>query len=53
MPPDAAVVERIRQRCHNALTSQPTCEPRGNGWWFLAAAVYLVTAIVQAMAFLS
>ena len=53
MPPDARATERIRQRCHSALTSQPKRETRGNGWWFVAAAAYLLTAIVQALAFLS
>ena len=53
MTPDARVTGRIRQRCHGALTSQPKRETRGNEWWFVAAAAYLVTAIVQALAFLS
>ena len=53
MPPDARASERIRQRCHAALTAQPQREPRGDGWLFAAAAAYLLTAIVQAMAFLS
>ena len=53
MPPGAPASERIRQRCHAALTAQPKREPRGNGWWFLAAAAYLLTAIVQALAYLS
>jgi hypothetical protein len=53
MLPDARATERIRQRCHGMLTSQPKREPRRNGWWFLAAAAYLLTAIVQALAFLS
>ena len=53
MPPDARVSERIRQRCHATLTAQPRREPRGNGWWFLAAAAYLFAAIHQALMFLS
>ena len=51
--PEARASERIRQRCHVALTAQPKREPRGNGWLFAAAAAYLLTAIVQALAFLS
>ena len=51
--PDARVSERIRERCHATLIAQPKREPRGNGWWFVAAAAYLLTAIVQALAFLS
>jgi len=53
MPPDARASERIRQRCHAALTQRGKREPRGDGWLFAAAAAYLLTAIAQAMAFLS
>jgi hypothetical protein len=53
VPPDAGASERIRQRCHAALTAQPKREPRGNGWWFVAAAAYLLAAIHQALMFLS
>lgn len=54
MPPDARACERIRQRCHATLTAQPKREPRGNGWWFVAAAAaYLLAAIHQALLFLS
>jgi len=53
MPPDASATEHIRQRCHGVLTSQPKRESRGNGWWFVAAAAYLLAAIHQAFLFLS
>ncbi len=52
MPLDAGLSERIRERCHKALTEQRRHEHRGDRWWFAAAAAYLLTAIQQALAFL-
>jgi hypothetical protein len=53
MPPDAGVSDRIRERCHQALMQQPRLKDRGDRLWFAAAAVYLLTAIQQALAFLN
>jgi hypothetical protein len=53
MSPDAGVSDRIRQRCHAALTGERRkVKRRGDGWLFAAAAAYLLTAIQQALAFL-
>jgi hypothetical protein len=52
VPPDAGDSDRIRQRCHQALVERRRHEPRGDRWWFAAAAAYLLTAIQQALAFL-
>ena len=52
MPPDPAVSDRIRERCHQALIEQPGLQDRSDRWWFAAAGVYLLTAIQQALAFL-
>ena len=53
MSPDARNRDRIRQRCHAALTGERrNVKRRVDGWLFAAAAAYLVTAIQQALAFL-
>jgi hypothetical protein len=52
MPPDARDTDRVRQRCQQALAGQRRDKPRGDGWFFAAAAVYLITAIQQAIEFL-
>jgi len=53
MSPDAGVSDRIRQRCHASLThGRRSVKRRGDAWLFAAAAVYLLTAIQQALAFL-
>ena len=53
MPPDAGVSDRIRERCHAQLkTGHRTYDRRGDRWLFAAAGVYLIAAILQALAFL-
>ena len=51
--PDAAATDRIRRRCHQALSEQRRDKDHADGWLFAAAGFYLVAAIAQAMAFLN
>lgn len=51
--PDAGATDRIRRRCHDALNAEPRADRLRDGWLFAAAGLYLVAAIVQALAFLN
>ena len=51
-PPDAGATDRIRRRCHQALTEQRRDKHHADGWLFTAAGLYLVAAIAQALTFL-
>lgn len=50
--PDARSIDRVRRRCHAALSERRRQEHGGDGWLFAAAAVYLISAIQQAIEFL-
>ena len=50
--PDAGATDRIRRRCHDALSAGPRPHRLGDGWLFAAAGLYLVAALVQALTFL-
>ena len=50
--PDAGATDRIRRRCHQALTEQRRDDGHADGWLFAAAGLYLVAAIAQAFTFL-